>query len=240
MDDSCPITSAIRVIRGGNACDEHDDSRVVTIGGSEYVCDDVSYYMSRRRLEFARYEVAMRTIALDTPSGTSMPTPISYIGKTYREVASAIIDAVAHHRLYDQIAAICDVISRMEDLIQRRVLVSGATDVTLCCLCESFSDIDPRLLFNPVNACEITNALIDHVSGTDINVMLSSPCEIRPQRVPEFTGTPPDWNSIIPDHLHAEMIVAEHLRDVESYHCVCLEKLGIIHAMCDEILSKLL
>ncbi len=237
--DTCPISSAIRTIRGGFYAgrEEHDDMRVVVIGGgsktnaSTFVCDDVAYYITRRRLEFARYELSQR-------NGGTVPAPHVYTSMMLGEIAAAIINDLPM-RLHDQLVSICDIISRMEDLIQRRVLTNAnSANISLCSLCNGiFTRVDPRELFNTTNAYTVVNAVVDHMRGNDINVLLTSPCTVQLATVPEFTMTAPTWTDIANDE--SEMIVAEYLRNVEGYHCELIACLGSVHARCDEILSKL-
>lgn len=232
----CPITNAIKTIRGGYFASrtENDDTRVVIVGSGEtYVCDDVSFYMSKRRMTFARYEVSMK-------NNTQCAQPHTFAGKTYHDVARAIIGEIKHYLLYDQIVAVCDLISRIEDLIQRKLYTINKPNITLCNLCRDVLDIDPRSLFNASAAYDVVNMLHQHVSGTDINVLLSSPCITKLDPVPEFPSSI-DMHTIISaeSHLDQEMKVAEYLHAVEGYHCELIKSLNQIHSLCDEITAKI-
>lgn len=250
--DNCPITNAITIIRGGyyRGREEYDDMNVIVISGGSgnpnntnntndtptYVCDDISYYMTKRRIAFARKDVAER-------NNIVTPAVHTFAGKTYRAAATEIINSITHHHLYDQLTAVCDIIARVEDLLNRRI--SGGkkpVNVTLCSLCDDVlsSISDPRCLFNAAFAYSVCSQIVSHVGGTDVNVLLTSPVSAL-EPAPEFTEDSPDWNLVIPEELalEHEMIVAEYLMRVEEYHCKLIRSLARVHAVCDEIISKL-
>ena len=239
MESTCPISVAIREIRGGHNREENDDINVVAIGGAnthELVCDDVAYYITRRKIAFARAEVAKLNNVVVPPVNT-------FVGKTYRDVAAEILAEIPR-RLYDQLVATCDIIARIEDLLSR-VVCGGKNpiNITMCSLCDGVLDSiheDPRRLFNAETAFGIALQICMHVSACDINVLLTSPLVTRVVMPTEPQITPIDLATRIDDPGPAqEMIVAEYLRTVEDYHCVLIRSLSSVHTMCDEIVNKL-
>jgi len=75
---SCPVVKAIKEIRGGWDVWDNEDRGVIKINGIEYVCTTTVFYLTTRKMEFARHMLYNKLDSEKFFAGLLSGTQLSY------------------------------------------------------------------------------------------------------------------------------------------------------------------
>ncbi len=258
-DKICPVVKAIREIRGAGLCDD-DDTQTVKLGGSdaqiEYVCDDVSFYITTRKMTLARFEL-------------SRPTMQECVHK-YHELFradytdyAAIYAHIVEHALekkymYRQFVQLVDLLENINQPILRRVdnLARQGKPVNI-----SLPDIiflphvDQIIAYRPDILEHTINKIIDYVNRINIDSLIPSHARANIKHVGPFTAaeqldmsisiepidatTPAEYMEQMNALLNHEITVAKYVNGIEKYQCMVINHMNKIYDFCKKIMTEL-
>jgi len=256
MED-CPVVVAIKEIRGGFYADESgfSDEFLVKLGGSdgeERVCDNVSFYVMKRKLEFARFKLSKPDQQQCEHKYHSMFDHVLYNDNTYRQLYNDLADKLFHY-LYDQFIAMVDVIGEMEKFIAISIQIAAIKNTPLNLSLPDvifLPDTDIAIMRSPKELAEVTNRVIKYMNGININAIIKDPIVTRLETVTEYEGpmisdevinsTSEDWLIKMEETLKHEMNVTNVLVSVEKYHCVIINRMNDVIDRCKKIMELLI
>jgi hypothetical protein len=253
----CPVVEAIKIIRGGFYSTEtgFDDNNLIKLGGMERVCDNTSFYIMHRRLEFARFKLSKPDFqaCLDKGAMFSRVAGLMYV-QVYISLANELFKY-----LYDQFIFMVDAIGEMEKFLALRIQIAAKSGTPLNL---SLPDIifmphtDISILYFPHILTLTVNRVIKYINDININAIINEPLHDKIELLPAYTG-PGIWaqdfqipsitgdtsESIIAsmeEVLKHEMIIAEILLNIEKYHCSAINHMGKIIDKCKKIMSAVI
>lgn len=254
---TCPVVRAISEITGaGLYHDEDDKSRLIKIGGSDseitYVCDNASFYFTKRRLELARFE--LRSANPPTPAEIAAKYDKLYgkiAGLPYTEAVQRLTpDALDTTYLRRQLICAADSLSVICGAIVRAVAALAANgqcvNVSLPTL---YLDEDTltATLSDPARLRDAVNRIVDFNNGLNISSIVSYERRALPQ-LPEFTGKPPTGTIFRPPNNDAADIralstiedgLASYFNQLEVYHCEAIRLMARVIDQCKHIVQQL-
>lgn len=258
---TCPVVLAINEIRGGGIYDDTaENDCLIKIGGSDslhqYVCDNMSFYIMTRKLDLARFELSMPDQSACEKKYHDMFNDI--IDLDYSQVYQKLISGTVKKKfLYNQFIQMVEVISLLENTLDSKIekmcklgkpINVSIPDITF------LPNIDELIMYRPDILTITTNKIIDYINNLNINSILKSPITSKVDRVPAFAGDVPvmtnkinveagkgQTNKDILLSMHAilsrELVVAEHVRNVEKYHCIVINYLNKVYDICRQIID---
>ena len=251
---TCPVRKAISEIRGGGFAFDDDNSALVAVvgGGCEVVVDEVSFVISRKRLELARLELSQPSLEVCQKKYAS-----SNAGRPAVEVYKKLAEEV-FCKTHDQLIEVVDILGELEECI------SGI--VAHAAKCKQPINISLPVLALPItSAREVTHNLhalyetVNEICRYVSRINLNSLVDIRVPRL-EALGQPPNiapnfdpaqissgsaedvpgYISLLRRILDDELRILEYLRKAEPYHCEALKKLGEVKDYCTKIIGAVL
>jgi hypothetical protein len=250
----CPVVVAIKEIRGGFYADESGfgDEFLVKLGGSDgidRVCDNVSFYVMKRKLEFARFKLSKPNQQQCVNKYHLMFDHVLKGDSTYRQLYDDLADKLFHY-LYDQFIAMVDVIGEMEKFIAIYIQIAAIKNMPLNLSLPDvifLPDTDIAIMRSPKELAEVTNRVIKYMNGININAIIKDPIVTRLETVAEYEGpmigdevvssVSEDWLIKMEETLKHEMNVADVLVSVEKYHCVIINRMNDVIDRCKKIMK---
>lgn len=246
---SCPVRRVIAEVRGAGL----NESGAVKIGGSEssctIVCDSMDFYITSRKMDFARFELMNPDIDACARKCDSM-----FVG-TYAELYRHLIDKVIDRHLYTQFTQLIKLIGDMESVIISKIAIAARTNAAINVTLPNIlllPHIDSVILYRPDLLCLTVNKIIDYMNKINVNVILRSPLIIKIDRVPmpnirpidmsreierPVAGSAHEYLVGIKRSLDMELEVAAYAQDVEKYHCEIIARLNIVFDYCKKIIN---
>ena len=246
----CPVVAAIREIRGGFYADrvENDNTNMIKIGGSDTrICDEMSYYIMSRMMELARFELSRP----DLDQCKEFLKKYILSDNIYND----ILEKRNHNHVAEQLDALCDIISQMEEIIGGYA-ARNTTPLNL-----SLSSIDINTNIDAYNTQELKHtcdAIVDYINSLNINVLLSTPINTQIDHIAEFVAARPasvsnrdivgnganlDTPEAALKHAHdllsRELIVARYIAEIEKYQCAIINHLGKVYDRCENIITQI-
>lgn len=238
---SCPVVRAIDEIRGGGLEDE--TGHVVIVGGYTRVVDDVAFYMTARKLDFARFELSgPKADAISARHRSFFGWMFDDAGKILTDdiICARLIDkTIGRSALHDQFIEVVEMMGRLETTIYERTMGGELSDSLNISLPEIVlqPNIDRLITYRPDVLKHTVDRLVAWVNA--VNVVSISAGKSQSARV-ETISTPPDVmpKKILPSPdtnptlvgmkslLAHEMHFCAHLREIEKYHCEAVTVLG--------------
>jgi len=245
----CPVVKAIREIRGaGIYKDEFDDANLIKIGGNEateYICDSVKFFIMMRKMEFARYELTNAPLY-----NFVKKLPVC---RNYWDMYIYIVNTELDNKyIYKQFVNLIDLIHSIEKYIIAKVERLQHSSINLSLPKLVFEpDIDEVILYRPdILGAEI-NKLIKYMGKMNINSIIDEHIDQNIELVKIFDKKI-DFNQLMPDpqkmnvrkyaqeYMKHEEIVANHVMDVEQYHCYIINHVNDMYKICNKIVECLL
>lgn len=252
----CPVVATINEIKGAGwyAADDSDD--VVVLGGSDstqYVCDEMSFYMTTRKMDLARFELKRPSVeeyAKFYARGYS-----EYADITYSEMYTKLIDrALKKKLLYAQFVDLVTLISDMEDLILSRVEAAGRAGQSINVSLPDIillPHIDSIIIYRADALEKTINKIISYINKINVNSLIKDPVAINVAHVRGFDAkmesqtvipgvhatTADEYLAGIKMMLEHEIKVAEYIRELEKYQCYVINHLNQVYDICKKIIS---
>lgn len=254
----CPVVRTIKEIRGSGMYEdggEETSANVVKLGGdssTEYVSDDMTFYMISRKMEFARFELANPDDAACKSKYARMFSNVA--GRSYGQVYADIIGmGVKKKFMYKQFVGIIELIGDMEQKIELRVCKEASSgrhvnvslpDIIL------LPHIDKLIMYRADVLEDTINKIISYVNKINVNSLLVEPVTCDLPKVQKFDITAPNMSKIITADtslmldkmrsvLDQEMEVADYIHKMEKYHCIVINHLNMVYEVCKKIISRL-
>jgi hypothetical protein len=159
MSSVCAIRRTIAEISG--SADFESDEKCVKVGGVDVIYDDTTFYISRRKLQLARYEVGGTVIPSARFAGMESGDVFMKlmgefeVNKTLRQVLRGVVDAVA------------DFEATVIGILKKDPLALGKNITLPCIRFDSFESAD----ISVVSLALFTNRFINYVNGIRIENM---------------------------------------------------------------------
>jgi hypothetical protein len=256
----CPVARAAAEIRGGDIYtddNEESTSRLIKIGGVEYVFDDAAFYIMSRKMELARFELRRPSPAQIVVKCKNMfVVPI-----TRGELYYALIDKIFKNKyVYTQFIKLVDLLGEMEGLIYSHIehiarngqpVNISLPDITL------LPFIDQLITYRPDILCATMNKIIDYVNRINISAIVKiTQTHIAPmapfsgeltrsdEKIEfngEFNGKFDEKITIddMKKMLDIELEIASYIRTVEEYHCDVINHMNNVVDACESIIGAL-
>ncbi len=244
----CPVMKIIGEIRGGFYEGETGFSggNVIRLGGSdmEFVSDDMSFYIMKRKLAIARLEL--------NPS-ESQCRSLGVSSITRKQLYNHLVDTAMNKRhLYDQFSRLVDYISDMEQYICVRVKIAGSrgSQVNVSLPTVVIPEFVCSMLLYDVSVLRNTaNTIIEYINALNVNSILSDPvtkvilnvpdCDVDLSYIDDTIIPGGSTLEQIKSFLSDEMKIAEKLQEVEKYHCVVINHMNKVYKKCKKIIGGL-
>lgn len=259
----CPVVRVIRDIRGGGIyVDDSEESaeRVIKLGGSEntteFIFDDMSFYIMSRKMELARFELSKPTLVACENKYKSMFRDMVDID--YTSLYTRIIDrAFKKKYIYQQFVQLIDLLSELEELILARVDNMGRTNQPInISLPDMFllPHVDQLIIYRPDILANTMNQIINYINRININALLKEPLRDTVSPVEPFSSTPPNMNTRIEkisansvesyltgmkNILAQELEVALYIREIEGYQCKVINHVNKVYDICKKMTAGL-
>jgi hypothetical protein len=247
---SCPVVETIKEIYGaGIFIDEFDNDSLVKIGGGnvEYLCDSAKFYITTRKMEFARYE--LNDVEFKNLKNGFFD---NIVDKSYKEIYEFIIDKVLNNKyVYNQFVNLINLIDVMEKALLRRIhrLGKEKKEINVSIPDMMFStNVDTLILYRPDVLCETVNTIISYIMRLNIRSIIKESVSIDIKKIDAFphkldmeivVAGPLNTNEDAKRILQHEMVVADHVLKLEKYHCEVINQLNKIYHYCDKIIENL-
>ena len=278
--NTCPAMAVIEEIKSGGFADESRGVKIRTYhnlikGGSsatdqisnldapltqEVVCDNIKFYIARRKLEIARFELSDRSLNCEMRAQKYHAMFGEIAGATRWDVYRAIIDReIGRVTVYQHLCNLLDIIGSIEGMIMQKVaLIARKADqntsisVTLPDLVLPPS-VDLHSLYNPAILAKCVELLRGYVMNLNISSITlprsGSPTieKIAPIILPPPSPPADFWDTKMPaapakptiddlkSALAAEMAIAAIACTTEQYHITAVEKMNEIFAVIESI-----
>jgi len=248
--DVCPVVKCIKEIKGGAAYtkDKHAASLVLGGGPEEYICDETSYHIMLRKITVSRFE-------LTRPESAG-------ISAMYKKMFAGYPPGYLYHYLIDKIldkkypvrqfVRVIDIIGEMEKLIMSKIAIYGKQGLHINV---SLGDIvlDPTvykiMMYRPDILQNVVNSIVNYTNKLNVNAILKQRITSNISLLAEFTHVRPAA-AIDPaaqvstmEELKAavarEVLMCEHLHQLEVYHCTAVGKLGEVYSVCKKIITDI-
>lgn len=252
----CPVVVAIESIRGGfyggeTQCGENN---LVKLGGSdsssEFICDDMTFYMMQRKMELARFELSRPDAEQQKIKCISMFRDTS--DATYYQIYVRLIDrALKKKYIYDQFVQMIDLIDEMEQLVAARVELAGRKGIPINISIPNIfflPHIDQVIIYRPDVLADTINKIIDYMNNLNLNAILKTPIMNKIAHVDKFTGQL-DMTARIDavdgtlegmhSALNKELEVATYIREIEKYQCGVINHVNNVYDKCKKIIDSL-
>ncbi len=262
----CPVVEAINAIRGGGIYKddmEDDPSAIVRVGGVEYVMNDISYYISSRKIELARFELSRPTLQACKAKYKKTFAPLT--GLTYSALRVHIIDrAIDRPFAYEAFINIVDLIGKIEELIIDVVatLARKGKPINISLPDMLFlPHIDRIIVYDPAAMEHTMNKIIEYINKLDVGSITDAPK--LTQRIPNVArfippaavddmahstvvspdtstlSTPEDYIAAMKTISEAETHVTEYVSGIEKYHCVVVGHMQQVYDRCALLVDSL-
>lgn len=255
---TCPVVRVIREIRGSGLYDDDNSSNVIKLGGAdnEFICDDMTFYITVRKMEFARFELSRPDYAACKQFYAKKFKNIVNID--YSQLYKRIIDdALKKKFLYRQFVDLVEIMGEIEQMVELKVIKSARKGLPInISIPDIFilPHIDQLIIYRTDILAQTMNKIIDYVNKINVNTMLSEPVISNIQHVPAFTGDVPVMTTQIPELtasnadeyitgmqsiLNHEMVVANYIHSIEKYQCSVINHLNQVYIICKKIIAGL-
>ena len=242
----CPVIEAINEIRGAGI---NDDSGLVKVGGIDFVCDNVSFYMSLRIMDLARFKLSKPT--LDDCIKKANKFFIDTVDKSAEEIYNNIILNC------DQFAKQIKSCIKIIDEFEKNLIKALETNTNINIAVTDLNIItDTKLLtLRPDALYSSVNGIVDYVNSINVDdISISAGEKISIEHIEPFNAVQPGWAETIQgpsgetpyDYLNdmkrvldEEMEIAKYAKRVEEYHVLAIKKISEICEKINTIISNL-
>lgn len=254
---SCPVVEVIKEIRGGGIYIENDETHDVMIGGNDtgitFVCDEMSYYITLRKMEFARFE-------LSRPDLVSCERRYNlqwreYTGITYAVVYDKLIKKIAKNNLlYNQFTGLINLIHNMEETINAKILALSYSGKAINISLPSvilLPNVDELIYTHPDTLMDAVNKLTNYINQINLK-SISRDCELaKVEKLQSITlpkldmnktfdsspdlATPDEYIDCMKKLLASEMTIANYIRLIEEYHCKVIVHMNKLFDACKKL-----
>lgn len=255
----CPVVKTICEIRGaGTYIDDPElhDNNVIKIGGVEFVCDDMSFYIMSRKMRLARFELSRPSLIACEAGYSNMFRNV--VGIDYATLYTRIIDSALKKKyVYYQFMQLVDLIGEMEQLIIARIDTAGRSGQSInISLPDLFllPHLDRCIVARPDVLAHTMDKIIEYINKINVNALLKEPVRGIVPRVAKFSCLAPDMKTVIPPidassveefisgmhkTLEHEIVVASYIQDIEKYHCMVINHMNQVYDICKKIIDGL-
>jgi hypothetical protein len=198
---------------GGGLYNEEDIS--AKVGGVEYVCDDMVYYIATITMKAARAKVDGSDVSYD-----------HIVGKTYAEIYADILRHIEDsyvELLRRQLTRCVTLVGDLNLYILARLRGSSALNISLPEL--PYIDLAAPLSC-PCRAHSLVNQIVSTINKFNVNPLLARPITAPIEHVDVCDVECPDKVADGGDMAAHELAVAEYARRVELYYCKLTARLG--------------
>jgi hypothetical protein len=248
----CPVQVAIKEIRGAGL---HSDGKTscIKVGGSsgcDYICDDMSYVIMTRKMEFARFKLARPDIDTCRQSALIKDAGIDYTALYTRLITRTVLKK---KYLYDQFVQLINLLGRMEPLIIARIRRAKSLNISIPDII-LLPQVDQLILYRTDILCATMNQIIDYMNNLNINSLLNTPivgkiARLEPgkfnvpdmkTKICELSGdTADEYLAVMEIILNHEIRVAEYIREIEKYHCTVINHMNQVYDRCKALIADL-
>lgn len=246
---TCPVVQTIAEIRGG-FMNEEDEGRTIRLGGGdcEYVMDEVSYFITTRKLKLARFKMSGETAEASRMFARELYEFVSDRAMTldYKKIFPMYYKLFYEGFMYKQYVKVVDMIGELQKVLQKKLLFHKNLNISIPSI--AFSPNIDQILEDPRVLTKRTNEIIDYVNGFNLNSILKEPITKKIERIGEFTEQRPDETFSVPavdsitvldTIMHHETIIADYMQKLERYHCDVINRLNEMFEICKKIIESI-
>lgn len=253
MEKICPVVAAINEIQGAGLLDE-EDSRIVNIVGADepIIHDEMSFYITKRKLDFARFELSKPNADECRIKYDKMFRDIA--GRNYEQVYIYLLLQLDSRYIAEQFAKIFDIIIYTGQLIAQKIIIHPTANISI-----GAEPYIPQniysIIMRPTALTICINQICRYISSLNIASIIGPDIDQNiPQLAPfkksfdlnrsiintDMTDKSADQClDIIRDMLSQELEIARYVRDIELYQCDALNHLYRAYAICEKIVTRL-
>lgn len=257
----CPVVKAIREIKGAGLTKSSAESVIILhkIGGNgaedeKHVCNEVAFYIVKKKIEFARFELSRPTIE-------QCHTMIESFPKLIADAYFEIIDSTLKDRhMYTQFISVINFLGKVEEAVAEKVLQcrveKKALNISVPDI--NFANIDESIIYDPDILTKVTNDIVKFANKMNINSILDEkiatkkidplppfqsargPIDMREQII-QLRNNPQDSKEILQDMSRAIdkiISVAEYVREIEKYHILAIKKINEVMEKFDVLIKN--
>ena len=245
---SCPVVKTIGEIYGSGMVQEDDPSSVIKVGGYEVIVDEMSFYIARRKLALARFE-------LSKPSDAAIE---KFYKAEFEQFARADAMTIfkyifpANSHLYNKFTSLIDILGTIEDTLLTYISSRNKLNLSLPTLTLP-ATIDRWILFEPYALEHAVNTIVDYINAFSVDAKKP---RVSIQHLRKFDKSPhgvilgktsfewPDEPKITLKILHEilelELKVADYARNFEKYQVEAMNLMDKIMQDCQKIIDLML
>lgn len=234
---TCPIVKAINNIYAGGF---EQDAEGVYVGGVERVLDNVIYWITKRSMEVARFELGNPTPA-DIKAKFDELYPVEYTRLDLYNRIYKCIDAVT---VQTQFYNVYDTVGELESLLvyYTEIMVQRGVAPNISIGSVELPPWVGEIIAHQHDALtKCANKLISYVNAIHIdglprvNIPLVAPFDMTIDLALPIGDLPEDPMLRLRMMMNIELDIARHIQAIEAYQCDVLRAMGKVEEACLEL-----